>query len=102
VVAEKDGKIKPNLVSGWEVNNDATVFKFKLKPDLTWVDNTPVKSSDLIFSIPNTDVSYPDDKTIQFKLKESYSPLPSLLTKPIFKQGTLVGVGPYQVVKVEK
>lgn len=102
VEASSDGKIKPNLVKGWEVNNDATQFKFKLKDNLKWSDDTSVKSTDLEFGIPNVSVSYPDDNTIQFSLKESYSPLPSLLTKPVFKKGTLLGVGPYQVTKVEK
>lgn len=102
VKADKDGRIKPNLVAGWEVNNDATIFKFKLKDGLKWADNTEVKSSDLAFNIPNIDISFPDDKTVQLSLKESYSPLPSLLTKPIFKKGTLLGVGPYQIGKIEK
>lgn len=102
VEASSDGSIKPDLVSGWETNNDATQFKFKLKDNLKWADNTPVKSSDLEFSITNTDVSYPDNRTIQFNLKESYSPLPSLLTKPVFKKGTLIGMGPYRIIKIEK
>lgn len=102
VQADQNGRIKPNLVTGWEVNNDATQFKFKLKDNLKWIDNTPVKSKDLDFAIPNTTISYPDDQTIQFNLKESYSPLPSLLIKPVFKRGTLIGVGPYKITKVEK
>ncbi|MDO8577187.1 MAG: ABC transporter substrate-binding protein [Candidatus Daviesbacteria bacterium] len=102
VETSSDGKIKPNLVTGWEVNNDATQFKFKLKNNLKWIDNTPIKSSDLDFAIPNITISYPDEQTIQFNLKESYSPLPSLLTKPVFKKGTLIGTGPYRIAKVEK
>lgn len=93
--------IRPNLVSGWEVSNDATRFKFKLK-DIKWVDGTAVKSQDLEFGIPNVTVSYPDDKTIQFNLKESYSPFPSLLTKPIIKKGTMLGTGPFQIIQIEK
>lgn len=100
--ASSDGRLKPNLVTGWEVNNDATEFKFKLKDNLWWSDNTKVVASDLVFDIPNTEVSFPDDKTILFKLKEPYSPLPSLLVKPIFKKGTLIGVSPYGSAKVEK
>lgn len=102
VEADSDNRIKPNLINGWEVNNDATQFKFKLKENLKWSDNTPLKASDLVFPIPNTTVSYPDDKTVQFNLKESYSPFPSLLTKPVFKKGTLLGIGPYHISRVEK
>lgn len=102
VKAGENGKILPNLVSGWEVNNNATSFKFKLKDNLKWADGTNLKSSDLEFNIPNTKASFPDDKTIQFDLKEPYSPLPSLLTKSIFKKGTLIGIGPYRIEKIEK
>ena len=97
-----DKKIIPVLVSGWEVNNDATAFKFKLKDNLKWSDGSPMKAGDLEFPIPDTTVSYPDEKTIQFNLKEPYSPFPSLLTKALFKKGTLLGTGPYRISKVEK
>lgn len=100
--ASSDGRIKPNLVTGWDVNHNATQFKFKLRNDLKWTDNTKVKATDLEFGIPNTTVSYPNDSTIQFDLKEPYSPLPSLLIKPIFKKGTLLGMGPYRITKIEK
>lgn len=103
VTLDVSGKPQPYLVAGWEVNSDATIFKFKLKNDLKWSDQTPLKASDLEFNIPDTEVSFPDDKTIQFKLGSSFSPFPTLLTKPVFKKGvTLLGTGPYQVDKLEK
>lgn len=102
VKADENGRIKPNLVSGWEVNNDATIFKFKLKDGLKWADDSLMEASHFSFNIPNTQVSFPDSKTIQFNLKESYSPLPSLLVKPIFKKDTLLGTGPYKITKIEK
>lgn len=102
VEADENGQMKPNLLEGWEVNNDATVFKFKLKSDLKWSDGTPIKATDLNFAIPNTELSVLDEKTLQFKLKESYSPFPSLFTKPVFKKGTLLGTGPYKIEKIEK
>lgn len=100
--ADSASRIRPNLINGWEVNNDATQFKFKLKEGLRWSDSTPLKASDLEFPIPNVSISYPDDKTVQFNLKEPYSPFPSLLTRPIFRKGTLLGMGPYRIFKMEK
>lgn len=97
-----DGKMNPDLVEKWEVNTDATEFKFTLKDGLYWVDGTKLTAGDLSFAIPNSESTVLDEKTIQFKLKESYSPFPSLLTKPVFKKGTLTGTGPYRVEKVEK
>lgn len=102
VDVDKNSRIVPKLVSGWKVNPDATNYKFTLKDNLTWSDGSLVKSSDIEFTIPNTEVSFPDDKTIEFKLKEAYSAFPSLLTKPVFKKGTLIGIGPYHLSKIEK
>lgn len=98
----KDGKMNPDLVSEWSTNNDATEFKFVLKDNLYWVDGTKIVAADISIAIPNAELTVLDDKTIQFKLKESYSPFPSLLTKPVFKKGTLIGTGPYEIEKVEK
>jgi len=102
VEIDDSGRARPKLVTGWETNNDATSFKFKLKDNLEWVDKTQIKSNDLDFTIPNIEIDYSDDKTIKLNLKESYSPLPSLLTKPIFKKNTLIGTGPYKITKIEK
>src|SRR3989344_3407960 len=93
----------PDLASGWETNNDATIFTFKLKPGLFWTNGTPVRSEDLEFSIPDVDVSYPNSDTIQFNLKDSFSAFPSILVKPVFKKNNqLLGVGPYKVSKIDK
>ena len=99
---DSSGRAKPNIALGWETNNDATSFKFKLKKDLVWSDGTNLSSEDLEFNIPNTEITYPYQSTINFKLKEPYSPFSSLLIKPIFKKGTLTGLGPYSIKSVEK
>jgi len=102
VIMDSAGRFKPNLVETWDVNKDATSFKFVLREGLVWADGSKLKSADLEFNIPGVEISTPDERTIQFKLKESYSPFPSLLTKPIFKKGTKLGTGPYQIKKIEK
>ncbi len=102
VKIDENNRSKPNLVTGWEINNNATVFKFKLKDGLKWADGSAVKASDILLEIPDVNVSTPDDNTIQFNLKEPYSPFPSLLTGPVIKRGSLLGVGPYQITRIEK
>lgn len=102
LITDENGWVKPNMVSGWETNNDATEFKFKLKDGLLWSDGTPIQAPEITLNIPNTQVTFPDEKTIQFNLKESYSPLPSLLTEPLLKKGSLVGTGPYKITTIEK
>jgi len=102
LVEMENGRAKPKLASSWEVNNNATEFKFKLKPNLNWADGSQIYSEDIIFHIPDVEVTYPDSSIIQFKLKDSFSAFPSLLAKPIFKKDSLLGIGPYKVAKIEK
>lgn len=101
VSLDKDGKSKPQVTSGWQVNNDATLYTFKLKNNLFWNDGSPVKSSDIKFNLSDIEVSYPDDSTIIFKLADSFYPFPALLTTPIFKKDSLVGMGEYKVAYEE-
>lgn len=98
---DKSGRPEPNLVSGWQVNNNATLYTFKLRDNIFWNDGTPIKSSDINFLLPDVSVSYPDDKTLEFKLNDSFSPFPTLLTTPLFKSSSLTGVGKFKIVDKE-
>lgn len=101
VTVDKGGVIYPALAESWSVNNDATEYTFKLKEDLFWQDGSKLKSSDLTFRLPEVEVSYPDDRSILFKLAQSFSPFPTLLTPPLFKKDTLIGVGKFRVKRIE-
>lgn len=103
VEVDSAGRMQPDIAKEWvDIKGDASEFKFTLKDNLFWSDGTKVKSSDLDFGIPETTTEFPDDNTIIFKLKEAYSPFPSLLTKPLMKKNTLIGIGPYAITKIEK
>lgn len=101
VSLDKSGRPEPNLVSGWQVNNNATVYTFKLREGIFWNDGTSLKSSDINFLLPDVSVSYPDERTLEFKLNDSFSPFPTLLTVPLFKNSSLTGVGKFKVVDKE-
>ena len=49
-VDSDEATIIPDLADSWEVSPDATVFTFKLNPDATWHDGTPVTADDVIFT----------------------------------------------------
>lgn len=101
VVLDQSGKPQPELASGWKVENDAKMYTFKLKNGLFWSDGTMLKSSDIKINIPDVEVSYPDEKTIQFKLADSFNLFPTLLTTPVFKNNSLVGIGKYKVTSMD-
>lgn len=99
VEINQSGKPQPKLAESWQVNNDSTIYTFKIRDNIFWHDGTSVKSSDIKFNLADVEISYPDDKTIQFKLADSFTPFPSLLTNPVFKGEGLIGVGKFKVAQ---
>jgi len=83
-------EIIPDLAEKYpEIKENGTIYKFRLKENLVWQDNTPLTADDIIFTIKtiqNPDTKSPfraswigievekiDDLTVQFKLEKSYS-----------------------------
>lgn len=94
------GTIESDLASNWEITEEETLYKVYLNPEILWSDGTLISSKDIIFDIPDVDVSYPDQHTIEFKLKEPFSPFLLLLTRPLFKNNS-ISVGDYIIKKVK-
>lgn len=101
ITLDKSGQPQPSLAKSWQINNNATQYTFTLNDNLFWSDGSKLKASDLVFSLPNINVGYPDDQTIIFQIPESYSPLTSLLTDPVFKANSLIGLGPYKIDSIQ-
>ena len=47
------GEITPNIVESFEMNEDNTVFTFKLRKGMKWSDGEPVTMDDVAFTINN-------------------------------------------------
>jgi peptide/nickel transport system substrate-binding protein len=127
-------KATPQMVAGHVVENDGKTWKLTLRDGLMFHDGQKVLARDCVASINRwskrdafgqalmqrtDDLSAPDDKTIQFRLKQPFSLLPDALghgasnicaimperlanTDP-FKQVTeMVGSGPYRFLTKER
>jgi peptide/nickel transport system substrate-binding protein len=124
----------PQMVAGHEVTDDQLGWKLTLRPGLAWHDGTPVLARDCVASIERwskrdtygrtlmaatEELSAPDDRTIQFRLKRPFPQLPAALAKTAnnmaammperlartdpFKQVTeMVGSGPYRFLADER
>lgn len=108
VKADKSGIPSAELAQGWEVNPQANIYTVKLKDNLYWSDGKKLIASDIYLSIPDVEIKALDDTTLEFKLAETFSPFPTLLTKPILRKADsafgfeLVGIGPYSVLSYKK
>lgn len=97
---DKNGEVKGELAKTWEILDGGKIYRFHLNDNLFWQDGSPLKSQEVDLAIDGVDLSYPDDKTIDFKLTEPFAPLPSLVAKPLFKKNSTVGVGRYKIESV--
>lgn len=84
----------------WDVKEEGKLYVFQLKRQLFWQDGKEFKSGDINYNLKDAEISLIDDYTIKIKLKEPFSPLPVLLSQPLFKPG-LVGLGRYKVSALE-
>ena len=86
----------PQMVEGHTVENDGLLWRLQLRDGLRWHDGEPVLARDCVASIKRwarrdpfgdalmdatNDLSAPDDRTIQFRLKRPFPLLPAALGK---------------------
>jgi len=94
---------KPELsqiVESLDIQDDNKEYVFNLKDNLFWHDGKKVKASDIKIDIEGVNVSYQNEEQFIIRLEKPYSPILSLLSKPIFKKN-LVGMGQYKLTRVK-
>jgi len=93
---DTEGNLVNELVEEYSVGDNGKEYIFKIKPNITWDDNTPLTIDDIIFTIEtiqNPDYNSPlnsalkgviitkvDDSSLKLNLNASYSPFLSGLT----------------------
>lgn len=95
----EDGTIEPALASSWETPDKGKTWIFELNDDAYWQDEEKVESYDIVYEFSDVEIEKPDSKTIVFKLKDPFSPFPSIVSKPTFRKG-LLGTGEWKVKKL--
>ena len=125
------GSAQGDLAESWGISQDGTVYNFSLRNEAVWHDGVPVTSEDVIFTIElmrdenlplppdlrefwsQIEVGALNEKTLQFRLPESFAPFLDQLTFGILPKHLLgnltaqeiinapfnlnpVGSGPYQ------
>jgi peptide/nickel transport system substrate-binding protein len=72
-----------NLAENNTISESGKTYTYKLQPNLTWSDGTPIRSEDINISIPKVGQEMPDSETIKFNLPDKFAPFPSILSFPI-------------------
>jgi peptide/nickel transport system substrate-binding protein len=92
-----------DLAESWKISDDGKVYSFTLRPNAKWhniapMNGRPVTAQDVVWSFERfmklspqkstfdqvANVSAPDDRTVQFTLKDVYVPFEAALGAPIF------------------
>jgi len=90
------GEPVPALASNWETTDNGKRYVFHLKNNIVWHDGKQLKARDINYNLRDVEIHALDDQTLEVNLKDSFTPLPILLSKPLFRKG-LVGVGSYRL-----
>lgn len=89
-------QVFPAAASSWEVIDDGKTYIFKIRNDLLWHDGEQFKASDVNYNFKDAKITPVNKDVLKITLKQPFSPLPSLLSKPLFRQG-FIGLGPFRV-----
>src|SRR3972149_9192 len=96
---DESGTVVPALAVSWQTSDKGRTWIFEIDPERVWQDGQKIVSGDINYEFSDVKVEKPDDKTIVFKLDNPFSPFPSVVARPVFRQG-LLGVGEWRVSKV--
>lgn len=94
----EDGSISPALAKKWETPDRGKTWIFTLDETKKWQDGKAITASAINYQFSDVEIERPDEKTIIFKLENPFSPLPYVVSRPIFKKG-LLGTGEWRVNK---
>jgi peptide/nickel transport system substrate-binding protein len=92
-----------DLAESWQIGPDGKTYTFKLRPEAKWhnkppMNGRPVTAPDVVWSFERfmkvspqkttfdvvASVTAPDDRTVQFTLKDQYAPFEAALGAPVF------------------
>ncbi|MCB9813011.1 MAG: hypothetical protein H6772_01260 [Pseudomonadales bacterium] len=103
----KDGSVSPLLSQRWSIEQEGKTYRFIIRDDVTWKDGKKLEPQDIKYNFEGVEtIITPSD--IVFKLPDSYSPFPAIVSEPIvrkenikyhffFNRPILIGVGKYKM-----
>lgn len=100
-MVSNDGSVKPAAAKSWEIKDAGKTYVFHLKDNLRFTDGSKLSSKLINYSFTNVKIDKANESTIEFRLKESYSPFLITVSSPIFKKG-FVGLGEYKLKDLKR
>lgn len=95
----EDGKPIPAAAKSWKITDNGKTYMFILHTNMYFTDGTNFTSSTVDYKFSDAVIERPSKYVIIFKLKDSYSPFLTTVSRPIFKRG-FVGLNNYKIKNV--
>ncbi len=95
------GEVKPSIAASWEILNNGKTYVFHLRNDQYFSDGRKITSALINYDFIDVLVERPNESTIIFKLKDSYSPFLITVSRPLFQPG-LIGSGAYKIDDIKR
>lgn len=95
IISQNQKSIISPITKELSVNQEKNEYLFKIDTSKTWHDNKKLTSYDINYNIPGLTFSSPSPDVVSITSDKPFSPLESLLSKPLFKKN-LVGLGEYK------
>lgn len=96
---KKDGTPQSSLASNWKVDDKGLEWTFYLRTDVIWHNGKKFSAHDINYKLSGAEFIPISNDILKVNLREKYSPLPVVLSQPIFKSN-LMGLGIYKVIKL--
>lgn len=96
----ESGEVIPAIATAWEITDEGKTYTFHIRSNLYWHDGQKFSAADINYNLKDVEFIPKSLDELQVKLKSQFTPLPSFLSKPVFKKG-LVGLGSYKIAAIK-
>ncbi|MBW7955635.1 hypothetical protein H3C66_02775 [Patescibacteria group bacterium] len=108
----EDGSAAGSLAERWIIEDDGKTYRFLLRQNVLWQDGEPVTPDDLSYNFKDVQIITNQNEII-FKLNDPFSPFPTVVAEPVFRQSTepylyfferrkIIGTGQYQLIRYDE
>ena len=94
------GEVLPALATSWEVSDDGKKYTFHLRTDQYWHDAKKFTAFDVNYNLRDVEFVPINETDLVVKLNDAFTPLPSFLSKALFRKG-LIGLGAYKIAAIK-
>lgn len=96
---EPNGQVLPSASSSWTITGDK-MYVFKIRPGTKFHNGEELTSKNVNYNFEDVEIKAIDKYTIQFVLKNPYSPFLTTVARPIFGKN-LSGIGKYKMENID-